>query len=498
MPLDPNIALQVGQPVQPLDPLKAYGQVLTLKHLVDQQQLGGLQAEALRAKMGRDAEDQQFDTALKRTKVLQGAAAGLSALSPDRRAMAWPQVRSVLAQSGINDMPEQYPGDGIVDAYAALGADPNKLMEVARATAQQKAFAEAQAAARTKIMGGGQPAPAPQSAPGVGVQPGDVVAPTEVVNGRRSFSMDPAYYTALADFVNQDPRLAGTKYANDMLDMGLKIEKDTRDAESSGVQLVKGEDGRMYTFKNGRLFDGPVSTGRDPNANFWTGEDGNPVPNTAAQNYGVTKAKAGATNVSMQNNPLPLGKAAETKVDEGLLDTSASMMRVERIGSDYRPEWNTYLKQGEMAFSALTEKFGRTLPPAKRQELAAYTNWRSNALDNMNRTIKELTGSAMGVEEASRIMSTLPTPDDSPTQFDAKLNDAKQKTKIALARLTYVKQNKGLSIEDIPLDRMPDIMRRRDSEIEGEVRRKFKEMNDKEVNELVKKQLAREFGLIYK
>ena len=45
MPLDPNIALQVGQPVQPLDPLKAYGSVLTLKNLIDQQQMNGMQMQ---------------------------------------------------------------------------------------------------------------------------------------------------------------------------------------------------------------------------------------------------------------------------------------------------------------------------------------------------------------------------------------------------------------------------------------------------------------------
>ena len=497
MPLDPNIALQVGQPIKPIDPMAAYGQVLTLKHLIDQSRTQGLQEEAMRAKMGRDAEDQRFQTSLSETKLLSKHAAAFDQIPVDQRASVWPEWRQRMEAQGIRNLPQDLPAPHVVSAMAALEADPNKLMEVAREAAQRKAYFEAQERARAATMGGAAPAAAPTQ-DGQPITSADIVAPKTTTIGQRSFSMDPTYHTRLADFVNQDPRLSGTKFANDALDMGLKIEKDTRDAEASGMQLVKGEDGRMYAFKNGRLFDGPVSTGRDPNANFWTGEDGNPVPNTAAQNYGVTKAKAGATNVSMQNNPIPLGKAAETKVDEGLLDTSASMMRVERIGSDYRPEWNTYLKQGEMAFSALTEKFGRTLPPAKRQELAAYTNWRSNALDNMNRTIKELTGSAMGVEEAGRIMSTLPTPDDSPTQFDAKLNDAKQKTKIALARLTYVKQNKGLSIEDIPLDRMPDIMRRRDSEIEGEVRRKFKEMNDKEVNELVKKQLAREFGLIYK
>jgi len=338
MPLDPNIPLQIGQPVQPLDPLKAYGQVLTLKNLIDHQQNQGLQAEALRAKMGRDAEDQQFDTALKRIKVLQGAAAGLSALPPERRPVAWPSVRGMLAKSGINDMPEQYPGDDIVDMYTALGVDPNKMLEVARATAQQKAFAEAQTAARNKIMGGGQAAPAPQGVPGVGVQPRDVVAPTEVVTGRRSFSMDPAYHATLADLVNQDPRLAGTKFGNDALDMGLKIEKDTRDAESSGLHYITGQDGKTYVLKNGRLFDGAISTGRDPNAPFWTGENGEPVPNTVAQNFQRVKAKDGATVLNIDN------KQQEASAKQ--------------IGEDYGKRFGE-IQRAEFSSRAMTTKLTR-------------------------------------------------------------------------------------------------------------------------------------------
>ena len=61
MPLDPNIALQVGQPVQPLDPLKAYGQVLTLKNLIDQQQMNGLQMQ--QAQRAADKEMRLSDLA---------------------------------------------------------------------------------------------------------------------------------------------------------------------------------------------------------------------------------------------------------------------------------------------------------------------------------------------------------------------------------------------------------------------------------------------------
>ena len=340
MPLDPNIALQVGQPIKPIDPMAAYGQVLTLKHLIDQSRTQGLQEEAMRAKMGRDAEDQQFDTALKRIKVLQGAASGLATPPPDQRPGAWPQVRALIAQSGINDMPENYPGDHAVDAYASLGRDPNKMAEAARETAQQMAFFEAQRQARN-AGGGGEPAQPVAGAPGATapmVGPDSIRMPTQEVTGRRSFSMDPAYYSRLADFVNQDPRLAGTKFANDAVDMGLKIDQDTRKAEGENLHYVPGQDGRMYVFKNGKLLEGPIGTGNDPNANFWTGEDGKPVPNTAAQNYGVTKAKAGGTNLN---------------VDMGKVETSGRVkLNEDFIEKEYRPTMDAASAASRMNFMA--------------------------------------------------------------------------------------------------------------------------------------------------
>ena len=55
MPIDPNISLQVGNNVRPLDPIAAYGQVLTLKNAIDAQRMNGLQYD----KTLRDMEDQQ-------------------------------------------------------------------------------------------------------------------------------------------------------------------------------------------------------------------------------------------------------------------------------------------------------------------------------------------------------------------------------------------------------------------------------------------------------
>ncbi len=500
MPLDPNIALQVGQPVQPLDPMKAYGQVLTLKNLMDQQQNQGLQAEAMRAKMGRDAEDQLYQSALNRTKVLSKYAAGFQQVPPEQRANIWPVVRQRLAAEGVPDMPEEMPDENLISVYASLERSPDKMAEVAQQEAQRRALAEAQRSAigaTTLRAVGGNDAPGGVSEPTE--TPGGITMPTNTVTATRSFSMDPSYHWRVADAANKNPLLAGTKYAEDATNMALKIEKDTRDAEGAGLQYIKGEDGQTYVFRNGKLEGAATSTGRDPNALFWAGEDGNPVPNTAAQDYGVRKSKAGATSVNVQNNPVPLGKAAETKVDEGLLDTSATLMRLNGIRKQYKPEWSEFSTQAGMKLNQLGEKYlGVKVAPAAQEKFKQYTQWRQKATNNLNLTIKSLTGAAMSDSEAERIKSTLPTADDSPSEFQAKMEGAETDTKMALARLTYIKRNRGMSIADIPLEAMPEVMRARDREIEGEVLRRYPNMDPAERNDLIKRQLAQEFGLIGK
>lgn len=500
MPIDPNIALQVGHPVRPIDPMAAYGQVLTLKNLMDQQQNQGLQAEALRAKMGREAEDQKYQTALSKTKLIAKRAAAFEQVPVEQRAAVWPTWRQQMMADGITDMPETVPDPQLVSAMAALEADPNKLMEMARERAQREALVEAQksaAGATTLRSVGAADAPTGVSEP-TATETG-IIMPTNTVSGKRAFSMDPAYYWRIADAANKDPRLAGTKYAEDATNMALKLEKDTRDAEQAGLQYVKGEDGRTYVFRNGKLEGAATSTGRDPNALFWTGEDGNPVPNTAAQNQRLSERKAGATSVNVQNNPVPLGKAAETKVDEGLLDTSATLMRLNGIRKQYKPEWSEFSTQAGMKLNQLGEKYlGVNIAPATKEKFKQYTQWRQKATTNLNLTIKALTGAAMSETEAQRIMSTLPTPDDSPSEFQAKLDGAEQETKMALARLTYIKRRGGMSIADVPLEAMPDLMRARDREIEGEVLRRYPNMAPAERNDLIKRQLAQEFGLIGK
>jgi hypothetical protein len=105
----------------------------------------------------------------------------------------------------------------------------------------------------------------------------------------------------------------------------------------------------------------------------------------------------------------------------------------------------------------------------------------------------------MGVDEAKRIVATLPDPGsdifggDSPTEFEAKLNNGITQTKYALARRTYALK-KGLNWESTPLDKMPSIINERGAAIAKQYKLDPKKAADLQT---INRQLAAEFGVSF-
>ena len=490
MPLDPNIPLQIGQPVQPLDPLKAYGSVLTLKNLIDQQQMNGLQMQqAQRAadkemrlsdlarrsggdeaaflngyrevdplgaidlgiktrkagfeqsKMEREAEKARLD-ALDKTIGITGQV--LSSLGPNPTYGAAMDAALWLNQQGVkvdlNTIPE----------------DPQKLAQFVQQRAWQTMSAKEQIAERRAAM-----------------EP-------KTDMGRIQYD----YQRGLLPGGGEVTSEVGTDTANNP--------NATLNGPRVGFQSGGGNEMRDAALAR-------AAYGAPPEGFRYVGrtQQLEPIPEVLAEK--LKRAEASGTRVNVQNNAVPLGKAAETKVDEGLLDTSATLMRLNGIRKQYKPEWSEFSTQAGMKLNQLGEKYlGVNIAPASKERFKQYTQWRQKATNNLNLTIKSLTGAAMSDSEAERIKSTLPTADDSPSEFQAKMEGAEADTKMALARLTYIKRNRGMSIADIPLEAMPEVMRARDREIEGEVLRRYPNMDPAERNDLIKRQLAQEFGLIGK
>ena len=208
-------------------------------------------------------------------------------------------------------------------------------------------------------------------------------------------------------------------------------------------------------------------------------------------------AKQASTTYQYTGEMMPAGK----KVIEGAQDILASagnrLMAYNQIEASYRPEYSTPMFRGEQEWASLKDKFG-TLEPEKQQQLTEYSQWKQNAITNINERIKELTGAAMGVQEAERIMSSLPVPGqgifdgDSPTVFKAKLDNAIQQLKLVEARNAYIVRTGSVSLTDVPLSKMPKIINDKASEIAKQYKLNPENPRDKQ---LIMKSLSAFFGI---
>lgn len=204
--------------------------------------------------------------------------------------------------------------------------------------------------------------------------------------------------------------------------------------------------------------------------------------------------KSRATNVSVGD----LSKETKTKLEQGTFSDADALTRLRNIELSFRPEYLNVGFRGKQTWNALKEKASsNALSSSEKDTLYQFSQYRQNAVTNLNQTIKDLTGQSMGVQEAARITSSLPNPGtglfdgDSPTEFKAKMDNGMKLTKYALARKNYALKN-GKNWSDISLDRMPEIINQRGKEIAA----KYKlDPNKPEDKKWITQTLAAEFGI---
>jgi hypothetical protein len=211
----------------------------------------------------------------------------------------------------------------------------------------------------------------------------------------------------------------------------------------------------------------------------------------------MARRKASKTDLTVYTGDLSKTTAGE--VEKGVLSDADAISRLNNITASYKPEYQKIPYRGAQAWSAAKDRVLKLPEPEKRQ-LTDYSKYRQNSLQNLNKTIKDLTGAAMGVQEADRIMASLPNAGtgifdgDSPTEFEAKLDNAVQQTKYALARKNYALKQviKEKAWEKIDLSDMPSIVNKRADEIATAYKLDPTKQTDKAT---IKRQLAAEFGI---
>jgi hypothetical protein len=211
--------------------------------------------------------------------------------------------------------------------------------------------------------------------------------------------------------------------------------------------------------------------------------------------------KSGAGDIiNYPAGAVPVGKEGQNALDKAAFATGDRLARLNRIETSYDPKFLETKFRSVQDYRAIGEKLGLTkLTPDQKQQLTNYTQFTQDSIRELNQYIVDITGAAMGTgEEADRIKKGMPNvgtgllDGDSPTQFAAKLSNTMKDLRTVEARLQYIKNN-GLKIVDVPLDKMPEIMRQREQALITSLGLDVRNPQDKAV---LKSRLASEFGLM--
>jgi len=210
-------------------------------------------------------------------------------------------------------------------------------------------------------------------------------------------------------------------------------------------------------------------------------------------------AKAGATNVNIGPD---LSKSTISKLEEKAMDTSDAIARLDTIQKSFKPEYLQLSPRVDVKLNEMKDFLGQPLDKSQAKDLEGFTAFRQDATTNLNKTIKDLTGATMGVEEAERIMSTVPNAGsgifdgDSPTVFKSKLDNVTRKTKDSLMRANWAKA-KGLDPlrTGIELQDVPALVEREGQEIEKQIRSQNPTATDEQVKMQTRLELGKKFGL---
>lgn len=257
------------------------------------------------------------------------------------------------------------------------------------------------------------------------------------------------------------------------------------------------------TFQTTTIYDAktgqPVTGVFNPSTGKLEGTLGGPKAKDAKPGFSVRTNPDGSTEF-FYGEGQGLSSSNQTKVQGDIIGAQDGIARLDQIARGYKPEYQQLGTRLSAAVTAGKEKIGMAVAPEEQAVLQDFTKYKRDATENLNLRIKELTGSAMGVQEAERIISSLPNPGagltdgDSPTEFKSKLDSTVRALKEVEARRIYTMQ-KGIQPADVPLGSMSTIIDKRGDEIETQIRKANPQADPAQIEQTVRDQLKREFGL---
>lgn len=190
-----------------------------------------------------------------------------------------------------------------------------------------------------------------------------------------------------------------------------------------------------------------------------------------------------------------LEKAARTEVDKAEINATNSLARLDKISAGFDPKFLTLPEQARQFGMSWKAWLGASLPKEQVAAREKFVTFKQDTIDNLNRHIQAMTGAAMGVEEAKRIIASMPNMNSDPIEFKAALDNVRKTSASAIARSRYLRM-KGFTGRPweagLPLEDMPRIIDQRAGEIEQQLRGR---VSPERMRDTVKRQLKQEFGI---
>lgn len=198
-----------------------------------------------------------------------------------------------------------------------------------------------------------------------------------------------------------------------------------------------------------------------------------------------------------------LSKAATTQIDKDEIAATNSIATLDSIKKSYDAKYLNIPNRIKLWGKDLTAKF-TTLSPEDQADLKGYAQFRQSAWHNLNRVLKDLSGTAVTENEMQRQLLDLPNPGkgiadgDSPPDFEAKLKGAITFQRSAIARARYLRSQgftgkpweAGLALEDIPA-----LIDKRGSEIEQQLRQANPDADPMSIQKATRSAIKQEFGI---
>lgn len=217
----------------------------------------------------------------------------------------------------------------------------------------------------------------------------------------------------------------------------------------------------------------------------------------------VTSDGQGGFEITTGGLEPSMTKPTQAKLEDVVVQSRDALARLNTIKGKFKPEYQQVGARVGNMWGAAKEKLGIPLDEGSQKQLSDFSSYKRDVAENLNSTIKDITGATVSAQEAPRLMQQIPVAGtgildgDSPTEFQAKVEGLTKSLTAAQARAQYALKN-GLNRDQrfaIPLESIPDMIEKKGNQYAEEIQRTNPQAAPEQIKEMVKSRLRQDFGL---